>query len=392
MLMMVAIWFYWKPPAEMIRLLATEDVPSSEVDHLIDPLLWTKLAFKPDLKKQDSLFPADYYLKDWPSLTIEDYDVLQVTLDGKVLFFEAEVFDSDSIWDAARIPKTEKHPYRVASYFFAAAALLVIVLRKRIFTKPKPLAAYTSVGFGYQISQGILLVGVLLLSLPLGYGVTNDSMGACGFLGAILLVTGLIAFPIYASASSKLNKRFDRGDMEVLADWQIPKTEWLKFVQHTVTKDIKKLLIILTAITVFGMFSAHVVSHGEHNEWMIMTTLGSIITAIWILTVAPALWKKRILAKGSQTIRVYRFGVLIGNSIQLWEQPNCNFGGVALKEEPVLHVSVCIRSTLLSNGGPVPITSYIKFPVPSAERQKAEEIVTLLIAEYGGDVVVEKGV
>jgi hypothetical protein len=291
MLLMLGIWLYWKPPAALIRLKEIEAVPAGEVRQQVEPTLWDRLAFRPDLTKQDSLSPADYYLKQWRTLAIKDYDVVQVELDGQTRYFKAEVIDADSIWDRERIPDSQKFPYRMASYPLAAAVLLVIGFRKRIFGKQKPLVAYTAVGSGYRISQGILLMALLLLSLPITYQVSNNTMGAVGFGGGILLLTGLIAFPIYAKAASELHNRFHEGGTEVLAEWLIPRDEWLSFLQHSVRKDIKKLMIILGAITVFGLVSAHLVSQDEPNEWMVMVTIAAILTIIWLVTLVPALLK-----------------------------------------------------------------------------------------------------
>jgi hypothetical protein len=375
MLLMLGIWLYWKPPAALIRLKEIEAVPVGEVRQQVEPTLWERLTFKPDLSKQDSLTPADYYLKQWPKLAIEDYDVVRVELDGQTRFFKAEVIDADSIWDRERIPDSQKFPYRMASYPLAAAVLLVIGFRKRIFGKQKPLVAYTAVGSGYRISQGVLLMALLLLALPVTYQVTNNTMGAIGVGGGILLLTGLIAFPIYAKAASELQNRFHEGGTEVLAEWLIPRDEWLSFLQHSVRKDMKKLMIFLGAITVFGMVSAHLVSHDEPNEQMVMVTFAAILTIIWLVTFVPAVRKRRALTRGSRTVRVYPFGVLLGKEIQLWNQPNCSCDGAILEQDPVRQISVRIHSMMLSNAGPVPMTSHIRFPVPAAEMGNAREIV-----------------
>lgn len=375
MLLMLGIWLYWKTPAKLIRLKQIEAVPAGEVRQQVEPTLWERLAFKPDLTKQDSLTPADYYLKQWPKLAIEDYDVVRVELDGQTRYFKAEVLDADSIWDRERIPDSQKFPYRLASYPIAAAVLLVAGFRKRIFGKQKPLVAYTSIGSGYRISQGVLLMALLLLALPVTYQVTNNTMGASGVCGAILLLTGLIAFPIYAKAASELHNRFHEGGAEVLAEWLIPRDEWLNFLQHSGRKDIKKLMIFLAAITVFGMVSAHLVSHDGPNEQMVMVTFAAILAIIWLVTLVPALLKRRALTRGRRTVRVYPFGVLLGTEIRLWNQPNCSCDGAVLEEEPVLRISVRIHSTMLSNAGPVPMTSHIRFPVPAKERENARKVV-----------------
>ncbi len=277
------------------------------------------------------------------------------------------------------IPAAIRFPYRTTAGIMILAGCFLSFLLPGTDKK----ALQTSSGIGTRFFLFIFSGGLVVTGLPFLYGWTGSEQFGVIFLGAFIILFGVIGILLFGLETVKVHGLLQGRDM--LAHWTISDREWQEFNKWSYQEGKSIAFAGLILVTVIAVVIAGGFLSAVRDEGAVIAAavVGAVILFLWLMVGITLMLRKRKARSESAEVYISLTQVYVNGTVASWFLPGSRLESITLQTEPVPAITL-ITSAIMMAGKFLYFfrqNSTCFIPVPASKLQEAKKIIAQLQPE-----------